>query len=155
LGANDLDPGDSGIVGRNIKRKASSSMAAGGGGGGGSKKRKQPCMIYYMDYAWTAEEEDGFEVEAIVGVVTADGRTSYANQGKAKAGTILFRIVWKDYPPDMIWYEPAENVGTELREQFEARMAAETAADAQAVREEAELKAELAALEEAEAMPPQ
>ena len=48
--ANDLEPGDSGITGRNIKRKSS--------GGGGSKKRKQPGMRYYMDYSWTEEEED-------------------------------------------------------------------------------------------------
>ena len=39
------------------------------------------------------EEEDDFEVEAIVGKVVADGVTTYANQGKAKKGTILYRVI--------------------------------------------------------------
>jgi hypothetical protein len=139
--ANDLPAGDSGIEGRNIKRKSS--------GGGSSRKRKKG-MVYYMDYEWTAEEEDTFEVETIVGMITADGTTSYANQGKAKKGTILYRIVWKDYPPDLVWYEPAGNLGEELIAAFDARMADETAADEAAAREDAEL----AELENAEAMPP-
>ena len=108
-------------------------------------------MRYYMDYSWTEEEEDGFEVEAIVGMLTTDGKTTYTNQGRVGAGTILYRVVWKDYPPDMVWYEPAENIGAELREAFEARVADETAADEAAAREEDELEE----LEEAEAMPPQ
>ena len=51
----------------------------------------------------------------------------------------------------MVWYEPAENIGAELREAFEACVADETAADEAAAREEDELEE----LEEAEAMPPQ
>ena len=51
--ANDLPAGDSGIVGRNIKRKAI----------GGSKKRKKGTT-YYLGYEWTEEEEDDFEVGA-------------------------------------------------------------------------------------------
>ena len=64
-----------------------------------------------MGYEWTAEEEDDFEPEAITGKVIADGTTEYVNQGKAKKGTVLYRIVWKVFPPDMVWYEPAENPG--------------------------------------------
>ena len=140
--ANDLAPGDSGIKGRNIKRKEGAGNKAG--------KKRKPNERYYMGYVWTAEEEDDFEVEAIVGKLTADGVTEYANQGKAKAGTVLYRIVWQNYPPDMIWYEPAENIGTGLREEFEARAAAEAAEDEAAAHEDAELEA----LEEEEAMPP-
>ena len=92
-----------------------------------------------MDYFWTAEEEDDFEVEAIVGMVVADGKTCYANQGKAKAGTVLYRIVWKDYPPDMLWYEPAENLGDGLLEEYEAGLEAEAQLDAE---EAAELEGE-------------
>lgn len=50
---------------------------------------------------------------------------------------MLYRIVWKDYPPDMVWYEPAENIGEELRTAFEVCVAEETAADEAAAREEA------------------
>eukprot|EP00965_Chrysotila_dentata_P108180 3573208-Pleurochrysis_carterae.AAC.1 len=60
-----------------------------------------------MGYEWTEEEEDAFEVEAIVGEVVADGRTAFANQSKAAAGIVrLYRIVWRDYPADKVWYEP-------------------------------------------------
>ena len=52
----------------------------------------------------------------------------------------------KDYPSDMVWYEPAENIGMHLLKDFETRVADEAAA-----REEDELEE----LEEAEAMPPQ
>ena len=109
-----------------------------------------------MGYEWTAEEEDSFEVEAIVGMVIADGKTYYANQGKARSGTVLYRIVWKDanglsFPPDMIWYEPEANLGSELSAlvEYKARVVAE-AEEAAAEREE---EAELAAMEEEEAMP--
>ena len=81
--------------------------------------------------------------------MTADGETDYANQGKAKKGTILYRIVWQDFPPDMIWYEPEENVGAGWVKEYEARVAAEAAADEAAAREEDELDE----LEEEEAMP--
>ena len=132
--ANDLPDGDSGIEGRNVKRKARSE--------GSGKKKKRRKGTEYMGYCWTAEEEDDFEVEAIVGMLTADGKSSYANQGKAKAGTVLYRIVWKDFPPDMVWYEPAENLGDELLAQYEGQLEAEAQLDAE---EAAELAAEEAA----------
>ena len=141
--ANDLADGDGGIDGRSVKRKARSGGAADGGGGGGKGKgkgkKRRRGVTEYMGYEWTAEEEDDFEVEALVGKVTADGATSYANQGKAPKGTVLYRIVWKGYPADMAWYEPPENLGEELLAEFEARVAEEEAADAAAAREEAEL----------------
>ena len=46
----------------------------------------------------------------------------------------------KDYAPDKVWYEPADIIGQELREAFEARVAIKTSADEAAVREEAELE---------------
>eukprot|EP00966_Prymnesium_polylepis_P252408 5835353-Prymnesium_polylepis.1 len=105
-----------------------------------------------MDYSWTEEEEDSFKVEAIVGKVTADSQTEYANQGKARKGTILYRVVWRDFPPDMVWYEPARSLGAELPAlvEFEQRVA-EEAAEAAAEEEE---EAELAELEAEESLPP-
>ena len=109
-----------------------------------------------MGFEWTEEEADGFEVEAIVGKVIADSATEYANQGKAKKGTILYRIIWKDsqgcaYPPDMVWYEPRSGLGDELPAlvEFEAQAAAEAAEAAK----EAEEEAELEGMQEEEAMP--
>ena len=71
--------------------------------------------------------------------MVADGKTFYANQGKAKVGTVLYRIVWKDYPPDMLWYEPANNLGDGWLEEYEAGLEAEAQLDAE---EAAELEGE-------------
>lgn len=152
--ANDLAEGDSGITGRNIKRKASVRKQTGGGDKKAGKKRKG--VHEWMGFEWTDEEADGFEVEAIVGKVIADGVTEYANQGKANKGTVLYRIIWKDkdgtaYPPDMVWYEPRSGLGAELPAlvEYEARAAEEAAA---AVAEAAEDE-ELEGLEEEESLP--
>ena len=59
-------------------------------------------------------------------------------------------VPWKDYPPDLVWFEPAENIGEELLADFEARATAEAAEDEAAAHEDAELEE----LEEEEAMPP-
>ena len=80
--------------------------------------------------------------------VVADGKATYANQGKAKVGTVLYRVVWKDFPPDLVWYEPEDNLGEGYLEEYEARVAAEAAADEESAREDAELEE----LEEAEAL---
>lgn len=149
--ANDLPEGDSGIEGRNIKRKSNK-----GGSRGSGKRRAKDKVRFWMGYEWTEEEEDGFEVEAIVGKVVADGKTEYANQGKVPKGTVLYRVVWRDsqgesYPPDMVWYEPAANLGTELEAliEFEQRVAEEAAEAEAELREEAELEQ----LEEDESLP--
>eukprot|EP00965_Chrysotila_dentata_P209642 6185411-Pleurochrysis_carterae.AAC.8 len=93
-----------GVDGRSIRRRLTVR----------SRKRRLG-LTSYMGYEWPEEEEDAFEVEAIVGKVVTDGRTACANQGKANAGVVLYCIVWRDYPPDMVWYEPGENLGPEDR----------------------------------------
>ena len=75
-------------------------------------------------------------------------------RAKARKGTVLFRVIWENYPPDMIWYEPKNNVlenegGAELLAEYEAA----AAADAEAEAAEAAAEAELDALEEEEFMP--
>eukprot|EP00965_Chrysotila_dentata_P124351 4110635-Pleurochrysis_carterae.AAC.1 len=83
-----------------------------------------------MCYEWTEEEEAAsFEVEAVVGKVVADGQSAHANQGRVAAGVILNRIVGQGYPPDMVWYEPGENLDSELLREFEQSLAADAAAD--------------------------
>ena len=63
----------------------------------------------------------------------------------------MYRIVFKDYPPDLEWYETAENLGSELIPEYEARIAAEAEEEKRAAEEDAELDA----LEDEEALPPQ
>ena len=149
--ANDLEDGDSGIDGRSVKRKAKTAGTKGGVKKKGKKRKsdEDDDVIYYMDYSWTTEEEESFTVDAIVGKVVADGKSKYANQGKAAKGEILYRIVWKDYPPDLVWYEPAENLGSELLSEYEERVVKEAEEDEASAKEDEELEE----LEELEAMP--
>jgi len=64
-------------------------------------------MWTYEGYEWTEEEEENFEVDALVGRLVADGTTRYANQGVASAGTVLYRVVWSGFPADLLWVHPA------------------------------------------------
>eukprot|EP00965_Chrysotila_dentata_P022347 739439-Pleurochrysis_carterae.AAC.1 len=84
--ANDLEDGDSGINGRSVQRRAAVR---------GRKLRRG--LRSYMGDAWT-EEEEAFEVEAVVGKVEADGQTAYAIQGRVAAGVVLYRIVGPSLP---------------------------------------------------------
>jgi len=93
----------------------------------------------YGCYEWTVEEENNFEVDALVGRLVADGTTSYANQRVASAGTVLYRVVWSGFPADLLWYEPAENLGTNLVATFREAEAAEAAQAEAEAREEAAL----------------
>eukprot|EP00965_Chrysotila_dentata_P215391 6188751-Pleurochrysis_carterae.AAC.2 len=74
-----------------------------------------------------------------------DRQTAYANQGRLAAGVVLYRVVWQGYPPDMVWYEPGENVGLELLTEFYQSLAADEAS--------AWEDAKLIDLEELERMP--
>eukprot|EP00965_Chrysotila_dentata_P054111 1795797-Pleurochrysis_carterae.AAC.1 len=58
-------------------------------------------------------------------------------------------IVWQGYPPYMVWYEPGENLGSELIREFELSLSADAAADEASAREDAEL----IDLEESKRMP--
>ena len=38
------------------------------------------------------------------------GAFVYADQGKARKGAVLFRVIWENYLPNMICYEPKQSV---------------------------------------------
>ena len=96
-------------------------------------------MRTYEGYKRTEEEEENFEVDALVGKLVADGTTRYANQVVASAGTVLYRVVWSGFPADLLWYEPAKNLGTDLVAAFRAAEEAEAAQAAAEAKEEAGL----------------
>ena len=39
--------------------------------------------------------------------------------------------LWKGFPPDMLWYEPAENIGSDFLDEYEAGLEAEAQLDAE------------------------
>eukprot|EP00965_Chrysotila_dentata_P123750 4090539-Pleurochrysis_carterae.AAC.5 len=67
--------------------------------------------------------------------IVVDGCMAYANQGKADADVVLYWIVWRDYPPDMVSSEPGCDLGSE----YEKSLAEEAAADLASAIEDAEI----------------
>ena len=63
---------------------------------------------------------------------------------------MIYRIVWENYPPDLMWYEPEENIGESLLDEYKARLSEDMSQDASIAQEDAELDD----LEEEEALPP-
>ena len=63
---------------------------------------------------------------------------------------MIHRLVWKDYPPDLIWYEPAENIADALLEEYKARLSEDESQKAASAKEDAELDE----MEDEEDMPP-
>ena len=82
--------------------------------------------------------------------LSALSHARFCSQGKMRKGVKLYRCVWEDFPPDVVWYEIEENVeGTIAYEQYLEQLAndeSEAAADALE-------EAELAEMEEEDAMP--
>lgn len=131
--ANDLPPGDAGTDGRGVMRKRAET-----GGGAGGRKRKRPGIIEYDGWEWDEGEE--FELEAIVDKQVACGQRSFANLGKVRKGVIVYRLVFKGFPPDMEWWEPRSSVGTAALDEYEAALASEQAQREAEEAEEAELR---------------
>ena len=78
-GANDLGDGDSGIEGRAIRRKAVPGEHQKRGKG----KRKKTTAQTYMGYEF--DNDADYNLDAIVGHLTTDGKTEYANQVRPPA----------------------------------------------------------------------
>ena len=68
-----------------------------------------------------------------------------------RKGVKLYRCVWEDFPPDVVWYEIEANVnGTIAYEQYMEQLANDESEAAAAAQEEAELEE----LEDEEDLPP-
>lgn len=58
-----------------------------------------------------------------------------------KAGTKLYRTIWADFPPDLLWYEPIEYVkDTEAFREYKRQLELEAQQDAGYAQEEADLE---------------
>ena len=71
---------------------------------------------------------------------TPDGVRVFANQGRARKGRVLYRIIWDGYPADLEWWEPASQIAPDTLMEYEAGLAAQAAAEAADEAEDAELE---------------
>ena len=124
-----------GVVGRGLKVRRTEK------GQKGAPKRRKAGVQCYGDYEWDEDaNEEGWKIEAIVDKVKADGTRVFANQGKARKGRVLYRIIWDGYPADLEWWEPASQIDRATLIEYEAGLAAQAAAEAADEAEDAELE---------------
>ena len=60
-----------------------------------------------------------------------------------KAGTKLYRTIWADFPPDLLWYEPIEYVKDTSKAfmlEYQRQLELEAQQDADYAQEEADLE---------------
>ena len=128
VGANDLADGDSGLEGRAAndgKRRARKVVAA--GGGGGKKKKKKTKMVSLNEWEWEADEV--FDIERLIGKMVADGGEVPGRTGVA-AGTVLYKVLWKGFPPDIATWESEEDLAhTDEVQLYEAGLVEEEEAE--------------------------
>ncbi|KAL1507568.1 hypothetical protein AB1Y20_007188 [Prymnesium parvum] len=133
--ANDLEQGDAGTDGRGVLRKRNKDKPP---GAAGRKRKARSDVVEYDGYEWAADEE--FDLDAIVDKQVADGERIFANLGKVSKGILVYRLVFKGFPPDMEWWEPRSEVGKAALEEFEAALSREAAEKEAEESAEAELK---------------
>ena len=63
---------------------------------------------------------------------------------------MIYRIVWENYPPDLMWYELEENIEESLLDEYKARLSEDESQEAASAKEDAELDE----MEDEEDMPP-
>ena len=50
-----------------------------------------------------------FDIERLIGKMVADGKTPVPGRTNVLAGTILYKVLWEGYPPDIATWEEADN----------------------------------------------
>ena len=110
-GANDLEDGDSGLEGRasndGARRKRKVEVSA-GGSSKGRGKRKRSTTVSLNDWEWDSSEE--YETETLIGKLVADGVTPVPGRTGVKAGTVLYKVLWAGFPPDIATWEEEEDI---------------------------------------------
>ena len=124
--ANDLDQGDDGTAPVGVVRQ---KKRAAGEQGGGGRARKQKTSKLTNDCGDEWEEDDEFQVEAILGTRISAGVRAGDTERK---GTVLYHIAWKGYSAAASTWEPAANIHPAIISEYEESLRSEAAADAAA-----------------------
>ena len=110
--ANDLDDGDSGLDGRAVndgqrrQRKVEGSGGKGGRKGGKGGREKKVVELH----GWEWEETEEFEIEALIGKMVAEDGVEVPGRRNVKAGTLLYKVLWKGFPPDIATWEEEDQI---------------------------------------------
>ena len=122
-GCNDLADGDSGVDGRGVRRKKVARDDDGSGQGGKKKKAKSKRkIISYLGWEWYETEK--FEIEKLIGKMTAVGPSSVPGRSGIKAGTVLYKVLWCGYPPEIATWEEVSVIHDDFIDAYEAGLEA-------------------------------
>ena len=122
-GCNDLADGDSGVDGRGVRRKKVARDDDGSAQGGKKKKSKSKRkIISYLGWEWYETEK--FEIEKLIGKMTAVGPSSVPGRSGIKEGTVLYKVLWSGYPPEIATWEEVSVIHDDFIDAYEAGLEA-------------------------------
>ena len=95
------------------------------GSGQGDKKKKARSkrkIISYLGWEWYKTEK--FEIEKLIGKMTAVGPSSVPGRSGIKAGTVLYKVLWRGYPPEIATWEEVSIIHDDFIDEYEAGLEA-------------------------------
>ena len=125
-GCNDLADGDSGVEGRGVRRRKDADNDQ-GGVTAGKKRKTKVKMISYKGWEWPANKK--FEIEKLIGKMVAEGEVP--GRVNIKAGTVLYKVLWKDFPPEIATWEEESSIHDDYIDEYEAGLDAEEEAESE------------------------
>ena len=92
--------------------------------GAGGKKRKRPKnIVEYLGWVWVETEK--FDIECLLGMMVVEAGVEVPGRTGVKPGTVLYKVLWKDFPPEIATWEDEDTIHDEYIEAYEARVDSE------------------------------
>eukprot|EP00966_Prymnesium_polylepis_P243819 5638864-Prymnesium_polylepis.1 len=127
-GCNDLPDGVSGVEGRGVRRRKVARDDDGSGKSGQKKKAKSTRkVVSYKGFEWFATEK--FEIDKLIGKMVAEGEVP--GRQNVKKGTVLYKVLWKGYPPECATWEDESGLHDDYIDAYEAELEAEDVLEAE------------------------
>ena len=130
-GANDLEPGDDGLWGQGLRRRRAE------GSGGGKKQKKGKKWVVQGEWEWDSTAE--FIIERVIDKMVADGKTEVPGRSGVPAGTVLYKVLWEGWPPELgigVTWEEEDDIPcgeVDFVAQYEAAQEASEAGETEAM----------------------
>ena len=84
-------------------------------------KTSKVKMVTYKGCEWLANKR--FEIEKLIGKMVSAGEVP--GRGSIKAGTVLYKVLWKDFPPKIATWEEERSIHDDYIDEYEAGLEAE------------------------------
>jgi hypothetical protein len=78
-------------------------------------------LVSYKGWEWPASKK--FIMEKLIGKMVAAGEVP--GRTNVKAGTVLYKVLWEDFPPECATWEDESAIHDDLIDEYEAELEAE------------------------------